>query len=172
MVCYGQAFYGQACHGQTLQIGDPSAARQRKLFQRQFLIFVMITKSALTGCAAFLLTACVSGPNNGPSFTYSEIEVINNSDETIQGMTITVTDRVTDCGDIVALGICSERFGRRNYTQAPFVVEWTFGNKPRQTDEIDIAVPAYNAPGNPLYVEFEISPEGALSASLVQKIPP
>jgi hypothetical protein len=141
-------------------------------FNANVLFFAMKTKSALTGCAAFLLTACVTGPNDGPAFTYSEIEVINNSVETIQSMTITVTGRVTDCGDIVALGICSERFGRRSYTQAPFVVEWTFGNKPRQTDEIEIAVPAYNAPGNPLYVELEISPEGALSASLVQKIPP
>ena len=132
----------------------------------------MKIRLALTGCAAFLLSACASGPSNGPAFTYSEIEVINNSAEPIHDMTITVTGAVTECGVIVALGLCSERFGRRKYTQAPFIVDWTFGNRPRQTDQIEIAVPAYNAPGNPLYVAFEISAEGTISASLVQKIPP
>lgn len=92
--------------------------------------------------------------------------------EVIQNMIITLAVNVTECGDIVALGICSERFGRRNYTQAPFIVDWTFGDKARQTDQIEIAVPAYSSPGNPLYVELEISPEGAISAALVQKIPP
>ena len=132
----------------------------------------MKMRSVLAVCAAFMLSACASGPNSGPGFTYSEIEVINNSNEPIQNMTMTVAGAVTECGDIVALGICSERFGRRNYTQAPFIVDWTFGNEPRQTDEIEIAVPAYSAPGNPLYVELEISPEGTISASLIQKIPP
>jgi len=127
---------------------------------------------ALAVCAALMLSACASGPRNGPAFTYSEIEVNNNSNEPIQNMTITVAGNVTVCGDIVALGICSERFGRRNYTQAPFIVDWTFGDKARQTDQIEIAVPAYSSPGNPLYVELEISPEGAISAALVQKIPP
>ena len=127
---------------------------------------------ALAVCAALMLSACASGPSNGPAFTYSEIEVNNNSTESIQNMIITVAGRITECGDIVALGICSERFGRRNYTQAPFIVDWTFGDKPRQTDQIEIAVPAYSSPGNPLYVELEISPEGTISAALVQKIPP
>ena len=122
--------------------------------------------------AAFMLSACASGPGNGPAFTYSEIRVNNNSNEPIQNMIITVAGRVTECGDIVALGICSERFGRRRYTQATFIVDWTFGNRPRQTDEIEIAVPAYNASGNPLYVAFDISAEGRISASLIQKIPP
>jgi hypothetical protein len=132
----------------------------------------MKLRLALAVCAAFMLSACVSGPSNGPGFTYSEIEVSNNSNEPIQNMTITVAGTVTECGDIVALGICSERFGRRKYTQAPFIVDWTFGNKPRQTNEIEIPVPAYNAPGNPLYVALEISAEGTPSSSLIQKIPP
>jgi hypothetical protein len=131
-------------------------------------------KTALPVCALFLLSACASGPGNGPHYTYSKIEVANNSEELIQQLTITMTDSgaVTECGDIVALGLCSERFGRRSYNQTPFVVDWTFGGKPRQADVIELVVPAYNAPGNALYVELEISPEGMISASLVQKIPP
>ena len=131
-------------------------------------------RTALPGLALFLLSACASGPGNGPQYTFSEIEVSNNSEKLIQQLTITMTDigAVTECGDIVALGLCSERFGRRTYNQTPFIVDWTFGDKPRQTDVIEIGVPAYNAPGNPLYVELEISPEGMISASLVQKIPP
>ena len=129
---------------------------------------------ALPVCALFLLSACASGPSNGPQYSYSEIEVSNNSEELIQQLTITMTDigAVTECGDIVALGLCSERFGRRTYNQTPFIVDWTFGDKPRQTDVIELAVPAYSAPGNALYVELEISPEGVISASLVQNIPP
>jgi len=123
-------------------------------------------------CAAFVLSACASGSGNGPAFTYSEIEVNNNSSESIRNMIITVEGRVTECGDIAALGICSQRFGRRRYTQAAFIVDWTFGNRPRQADEIEIAVPSYNASGNPLYVAFEIGTEGTISASLIQKIPP
>jgi len=106
---------------------------------------------ALAVCAVLMLSACASGSSNGPAFSYSKIEVSDNSNEPIQNMIITVADMVTECGDSIALGICSERFGRRNYIQAPFIVDWTFGDKPRQTDQIEIAVPAYNPPGNPLY---------------------
>ena len=131
----------------------------------------MKMRTALVACAASLLVACASGPNRGPAYTYNEIEVTNNSNETIRNMTLSVSGNVIKCGDIAALGICSERFGRKNYTQAPVVIDWAFGNKPRQTDEIDIVVPAYNAPGNPLNIAIEVSPEGTISVSLIQKTP-
>jgi len=92
--------------------------------------------------------------------------------EVIQNMIITLAVNVTECGDIVALGICSERFGQREYIQTPIIVDWPFGNKARQNDKFEIAGPAYNAPGNPLYVALDISPEGTMSASLIQIIPP
>ncbi len=131
-------------------------------------------KTALSGLALVLLSACASGPGNGSQYTYNEIQVANNSDQLIQQLTIMMTDigAVTECGDIVALGLCSERFGRRTYSQTPFIVDWTFGDKALQTDVIEIAVPAYFAPGNSLYVAIEISPEGMISASLMQNIPP
>jgi hypothetical protein len=91
--------------------------------------------------------------------------------EVIQNMIITLAVNVTECGDIVALGICSERFGQREYIQTPIRVDWPFGNKARQNDKFEIAGPAYNAPGNPLYVALDISPEGTMSASLIQIIP-
>ena len=68
----------------------------------------MKMRLALAVCAAFMLSACVSEPSNGPGFTYSEIEVISNSNEPTRNMTIKVAGTVTECGDIVALGICSE----------------------------------------------------------------
>ncbi len=131
-------------------------------------------KTALSGLVLVLLSACASGPGNGSQYTYNKIEVANNSDQLIQQLTIKLTDigALTECGDIAALGLCSERFGRRTYSQAPFIVDWTFGDKARQTDVIEIAVPAYFVLGNSLYVAIEISPEGMISASLMQNTPP
>ena len=120
------------------------------------------------------LQGCASTTNTGPGYTFDEIRVVNNSDLTVRSLKIITADSrlIADCGTIPAFGYCSERIGRRNYPKAAFTIEWTPGKQPRQTDQVAIDVPAYNAPGNPLYAEFEISPEVTLSGKLVQKIPP
>lgn len=124
--------------------------------------------------AVFLLAGCASGADKVQPYTFNEIQVVNNSSSLIQNLTVTITGSgmVIDCADIVAYGLCSERFGRTRYYQVPIVVDWTFGNNEHRTDEIKISVPAYNSPGNPLYAVLEISPEGGLKAYMVQVIPP
>lgn len=119
------------------------------------------------------MSACATGKNHGPTYSYNELEVVNNSQQQIQDMTISVpdTDRVYDCGNIAALGICSKRFGRQRYTHAPFSVAWTFGSGERQTDEIVIKVPSYYSPGIPLIAMLEISAEGVISAHFEQMTP-
>ena len=59
---------------------------------------------ALAVCAVLMLSACASGSSNGPAFSYSKIEVSDNSNEPIQNMIITMADMVTECGDSIALG--------------------------------------------------------------------
>jgi hypothetical protein len=131
-------------------------------------------KLTLLAGAILLLTGCASGPDKIQPYTFNEVQVLNNSSKPIHNMTVTLTDSgiTINCGDIVALGLCSERFGRTAYNQAPIIIDWTFGDNERQIDEIEISVPAYNSPGNPLYAVLEISPAGALNAYMVQAIPP
>ena len=119
------------------------------------------------------LQACSSTPNTGPGYTFDEVRVVNNSNLAIKRLTVsTASATVVDCGDIAALGYCSKRIGRRNYPKAPFTIAWMDADNAQRNEQVNIEVPAYNAPGNPLYAEFEISPEGLLSGKLVQKIPP
>jgi hypothetical protein len=131
-------------------------------------------KLTLLAGAILLLTGCASGPDKLQPYTFNEIQVINNSDRLIRNMTVTMTDsgKTIDCDNLIAFGLCSERFGRTAYNQAPIIVDWTFGDRERQIDEIEISVPAYNSPGNPLYAVLEISPAGVLEAYMVQAIPP
>jgi hypothetical protein len=130
-------------------------------------------KKSISAAAILVLSACSTGKNHGPTYSYNELQVVNNSQQQIRDMTISVpdTDSVYDCGNIAALGICSKRFGRQRYTQAPFSVAWTFGSGERQTDEIAIKIPAYSSPGIPLLAMLEISAEGVISAYFEQLTP-
>ena len=130
-------------------------------------------KGTLFAALVLLLTACATGSNHGPTYSYKEVLVENNSQETINNLTIkeTGTDRVYSCGDIAALGVCSKRFGRQGITGSPFTVDMGFGENERETIEIAIAVPAYSAPGIAQRMIFEISPQGEVSARIEQMTP-
>jgi hypothetical protein len=119
---------------------------------------------------ALLLSACATGSNHAPTYVYNEIQVINNSKESIQTLTLRTADSgdIFSCENIAALGVCSDRFARRKYKEGAFSVDWEFGGSDRQTNEVGIEVPAYNSPGVPLIVVLEISEQGALSAYFKQ----
>ena len=119
---------------------------------------------------ALLLSACATGSNHAPKYTYDQIMVINNSKESIQNLTITSADSggIFSCENIAALGICTKQYGRRSYKEGAFSVDWVFGDSVRQTNEVGIKVPAYNSPGVPLIFVLEISPEGVMSAYFKQ----
>ena len=127
-------------------------------------------KKTIFAAIALVLSPCATAANQGPIYTYNELLIINNSQELIRSVTIRAGDTggVFSCFNIAALRVCSNRFGRRRYTQAPFSVDWVLGDSARQTYEVEIAVPAYNSPGMPLRVVFEVSPQGAISAYIEQ----
>ena len=124
-----------------------------------------------------LLSACATGSNLGPTYSYEEIEVVNNSKQPISNLTIRVAgsgdgaDRVFSCENIIALGICQQRFSRLRYKEGGFVVDWTFGDSEPQTTEMEVKVPASGSPGIPLIAMFSISPEGEMSAYFKQYTP-
>ena len=136
-------------------------------------------KQTIIVAVALLLSACATGSNLGPTYTYEEIEVVNNSKEPIRNLTIRVTDsadvsasgEVFSCENIIALGVCSQRFTLRRYKEGAFSVDWVSGDSDRQTAEIAARVPAYSAPGIPLRAVFSISPEGVMTAYFEQNTP-
>jgi len=130
-------------------------------------------KQIIIVAVALLVSACATGSNLAPSYTYNEIHVINNSKQPIQNLTLRVADsgEIFSCENIAALGVCSDRFARRKYKEGAFSVDWKIGGSDRQTNEVGIKVPAYNSPGIPLIVVLEISEQGAMSAYFKQITP-
>ena len=127
-------------------------------------------KETIIVTVVLLLSACATGTNHAPTYTYNEIMVINNSKESIRSLTVTTAESggIFSCENIAALGVCSDRFTRRRYKEGAFSVDWVFGDSVRQTNEVGIKVPAYNSPGVPLIFVLEISPEGVMSAYFKQ----
>jgi len=127
-------------------------------------------KGTIFLAVALLLSACATGSNHAPKYTYNEVLIINNSKELIQNVTIRSADNESffSCDNIAPLGICSNRFGRRSYKQDPFRVEWVFGNRAKQTEEVSVEVPAYSSPGVPLRGVLEVSPQGVITAYFKQ----
>jgi len=123
-------------------------------------------KVTINVAAVLLLSACATGSNYAPTYTYNEFRVINNSKELIKNVTVKSadTDSVLQCESIAPLGICQQRFTPRRYKEGPFSIDWVFGGSVRQTSELGIEVPAYNSPGAPLRAVLEISPQGEIKA--------
>lgn len=134
-------------------------------------------KQTIIVAFALLFSASATAANLGPTYTFEEIEVVNNSKQPIRNLTIRVagsgdgSDRVFSCENIIALGICQQRFSRLRYKEGGFIVDWVPGDSDRQTAEIGVKVPAYSSPGIPLSVVFSISPEGAMTAKFKQNTP-
>lgn len=134
-------------------------------------------KQTFLVAVALLFSASVTAANLGPTYTFEEIQVLNNSKQPIRNLTIRVAgssdgaDRVFSCESIIALGLCQQRFSRVRYKEGGFVVDWTFGDSEPQTTEMEVKVPASGSPGIPLIAMFSISPEGEMSAYFKQYTP-
>lgn len=130
-------------------------------------------KGTIFAALVLVLSACATGSDLGPSYTYNEIQVINNSKQSIQNLTLSVagSGEVFSCENIAPLGVCSDRFARRRYKEGAFTIDWAVGGSDRQTIEVGLEVPAYNSPGIPLIVVLDISEQGALSAYFKQITP-
>jgi hypothetical protein len=127
-------------------------------------------KETIIVAVALLLSACATGSNLGPAYVYEEIVVVNNSKQPIRNLTIRVagsgdgSEKILSCENIIALGICQERFTQRRYKGGGFIVDWVSGDSDRQTADIEAEVSAYSSPGTPLRVVFTISREDVISA--------
>ena len=108
-----------------------------------------------------------------PNYIFNEILVVNNSNETIRNVTLRdkSSGQVYSCGDIVPLGICSNRFGKRRYAKNPIEIEWAFGDRARQTDEFVIRAPAYHVVSIAMSAVLEISEQGSIEAYFDQDTP-
>jgi hypothetical protein len=142
----------------------------------EYQVFKMMKQIRILA-VALLFSASASAANLGPTYTFEEIEVVNNSKQPISDLTIRVagsddgSDRVFSCESIIALGICQKRFSRVRYKEGGFVVDWVAGDSDRKTAEIGVKVPAYSSPGIPLSLEFSISAEGEMTAKFKQHTP-
>ena len=127
-------------------------------------------KKTIFVTVALLLSPWADAAKQVSPYTYNELLIVNNSGNLIRSVTVKAgdTDGSFSCDNIPARGVCSNRFVRHRYTQAPFSVDWILDNNPRETNEIEIEVPAYNSPGVSLRVVFEFSPQGAISAYIDQ----
>ena len=136
----------------------------------EYQVHIIMKKLLLLGCA-LLVTACAT--NYRPTYMVYEIEVVNNSREMIQQVTVTVPDtgRTFRCGNIAPLGLCSNSMGKRRYEYNPIKIDWVFCNTPGQTEEFVMDVPSYFSTGVPLRAVLAFSPEGELSAYFEQECP-
>ena len=125
----------------------------------------------------YTLIACllVVGPAVAyqPKYLFSEILVVDNSSETIRGVTLRdkSSGDVYSCGDIVPFGICTNPFGKRRYKNNPIEIEWSFGSGASRTDEFVIKPPAFHIVSIAMSAVLEISEQGSIEAYFDQGSP-
>ena len=115
------------------------------------------------------LIACATAEK--PRYQYNEIRVENNSRQVLRDFRIIVptTGAEFGCGNIAPLGLCSNRFGSRPYQQNPIVIEWSYGERKRQTNEFVVPVPANYTLGIPIQGVVEVNQGGELQVYFLQE---
>jgi hypothetical protein len=121
--------------------------------------------------AACLLSACAA--SQGPSFSYNEVVIVNQSLAPVGEVSISATasGRMFSCGSIAPRGICSDRFPPQPYRGEPIRVAWVVGNGARHGRTVELSLPASFVPEIPLRGVVVIGPQGDLSAYLQQDAP-
>jgi hypothetical protein len=120
--------------------------------------------------AAILLASCASGYK--PQYHINEIVVVNNSREVVRDVSIrsSASGRMFACGNIAPLGICSDRFPRRNLAEGPVLVEWSLGGV-RGNATLPAEVPASFATGLVVRGVLEINADGSVAGRFEQESP-
>lgn len=128
----------------------------------------MMKKMIVVG-TVLLLSACAT--TYQPSYIYYRVEVVNNSNETLSDVKVTMTGfgRSLDCGDIAPLRNCYRSFGKRRYINEPIKVDWAFAGGPSQNNEFVIVPPATYSTGVPMRAVIDVSPEGEMTAYFEQE---
>ena len=79
--------------------------------------------------------------------------------------------RSFNCGNVVPLGLCTDKFPSRRYQKNPIRVNWVVNGTAGHTREFVLEVPATFVPELPLRGVLDISPDGTISAFFQQDDP-
>jgi hypothetical protein len=109
----------------------------------------------------------------GPSFSYNEVVVLNQTRTPVRDVVISATDsgRVFSCGNIAALGICANKFSPQPYQGSLIQISWAVGSGPRRSKTITLELPAGFDPELPLRGVLVIAGQTSISAYLQQEVP-
>ena len=118
-----------------------------------------------------LLSGCAT--MQGPTYTYNEVVIINQSRMPVSDVTISATEsgRVFSCGNIAPRGICANKFQPRPYRGDPIQIALMIGNGKRRSETIELTLPASFVAELPLRGVLVIGSNGDISAFLQQEAP-
>ena len=116
-----------------------------------------------------VLAACAGGYN--PQYNINEIVINNNSDQAVRNVSIRAGGRVFKCENIAPYGMCANRFAQRKYQNDGIEVEWALGNGARQSDSLQLDVPATFITGLALRGVLDVGPGGGIEAHFEQETP-
>ena len=121
----------------------------------------------------FGLMSSSCGTISGPTFTYNEVVVLNQSRAPVQDVLISATEsgRVFSCGNIAPRGICSNKFRPQPYQGSPLQITWVMGSGRRQSKTIELELPKSFVAELPMRGVLVIDSQGAIKAYLHQEPP-
>jgi hypothetical protein len=142
----------------------------------------MITKNENCTLLKFYINCCVvvfglmsasCATMSGPTYTYNEVVVLNQSRAPVQDVLISATEsgRVFSCGNIAPHGICSNKFRPQPYQGNPLQITWVMGSGRRQSKTIELKLPKSFVTELPMRGVLVIDSQGAIEAYLQQEPP-
>jgi hypothetical protein len=110
---------------------------------------------------------------SGPTYTYNEVVVLNQSRAPLQDVHISATEsgRVFSCGNIAPRGICSNKFPPQPYQGSPIQIAWVFGGGRRHNKTVELELPESFVAELPMRGVLVIDGQGAIKAYLQQEPP-
>ena len=121
----------------------------------------------------FLVNLAACATPAGPTYTYNEVVILNQSWSAVTDVQIASTDsgRVFSCGNIAPRGICSNKFSAQTYRGKPIRISWQIDGGRRHERVLELAVPADFSTEVPMRGVLVISARGEISAHLQQPVP-
>jgi hypothetical protein len=110
---------------------------------------------------------------SGPTYTYNEVVVLNQSRALVRDVLISATEsgRVFSCGNIAPRGMCSNKFQPQTYRGSPIQITWAIGNGRRHSKTIELELPKSFVAELPMRGVLLIDGQGSIKAYLQQEPP-
>jgi hypothetical protein len=133
--------------------------------------YAMVLNRVLLLVYLLLLYSCAT--TDDPVFYYNEVMVRNLTKGVVGDVTIRAdqSQRMFGCSNIPPLGQCSTQFPKREYLKSPIRIDWTLGNRSRQTNEFILEIPASFSPAIVLRGVLEVHPNGSINTFFEQGNP-